>query len=135
MNSTSDGECLCGAIRFTATLPTKWVAHCHCTRCQRAHGAAFVTWVGMDEERVVIDDPAGLLRWFSVENGGDRAFCGACGSSMFFKAARWAGELHIARTLFVDPIDRYPQMHAYYDTHVDWVSVTDDLVRKSDPDL
>lgn len=37
------GSCLCGAVRFRASLPCKWVAHCHCTCCRRAHGAPLVT--------------------------------------------------------------------------------------------
>jgi hypothetical protein len=52
---------------------------------------------------------------------------------MFFKGAPWPGELHIARALFIDPIDREPQVHAYYDTHVEWVAPADDLPRKPAP--
>ncbi|MGE5337814.1 MAG: GFA family protein, partial [Gemmatimonadota bacterium] len=50
------GSCLCGAVGFEFELPPKWVAHCHCTQCQRAHGAAFVTWVGVDEALWRVDD-------------------------------------------------------------------------------
>ena len=28
-------------------FPSRFVAHCHCESCRRAHGAAFVTWVGL----------------------------------------------------------------------------------------
>ena len=38
------GGCLCGAVRFTAKLPSKWCAHCHCSLCRKAHGAGYVTW-------------------------------------------------------------------------------------------
>lgn len=50
-----------------------------------------------------------------------------------FRSGDWPGELHIARALFADPIDREPRMHGYYDTHVPWVSVVDELPRKPDP--
>jgi hypothetical protein len=126
------GACLCGAVRFTATLPSKWVAHCHCTRCQRAHGAAFVTWVGIDASRVEMMDADAVLRWFGAGEG-ERGFCASCGSSMFFRAPAWPGELHVARALFSDPLDRTPQLHAYYDSHVDWAVVADDLPTRSDP--
>jgi hypothetical protein len=124
------GACLCGGVSFSALLPSKWVAHCHCTRCRRAHGAAFVTWVGMESDKVEIDDPDRLLRWHEAAEGGSRGFCSMCGSPMFFKAPPWPGELHIARALFLDPVDREPQVHAYYDTHVDWVTLGDQLPRK-----
>lgn len=133
--SSASGSCLCGAVAFSAALPSKWVAHCHCTRCQRAHGAAFVTWAGFEQQGVAIDDRDGALRWFAKEGGGERAFCTRCGSSLFFRSAQWPGELHIARALFKDPLDREPQMHGYYDTHVDWVVVDDDLPKKPDPSL
>lgn len=134
MNPTStSGDCLCGAVSFSAILPSRWVAHCHCTRCQRAHGAAFVTWAGFDRQNVSIQDREGSLRWFSAPGGGDRAFCARCGSSLFFRSDQWPGELHIARALFKQPLDREPEMHGYYDTHVDWVVVSDELPRKPAP--
>lgn len=125
------GSCLCGAVRFAAAPPPKWVAHCHCTRCQRAHGAAFVTWAGFEAGQVALDDAAGALRWFESDAGGSRAFCGRCGSPMFFRSPRWAGELHVARALFTDPPGGEPSAHAFYDTHVGWVTLGDDLPKKA----
>jgi hypothetical protein len=131
--SIARGSCLCGGVSFKAGLPPKWVAHCHCTRCQRAHGSAFVTWVSVGSAQVEIGDPAQLLRWYEAAEGGSRGFCSKCGSPMFFKAPAWPGELHIARALFTDPIDREPQVHGYYDTHVGWVTLGDNLPRKPAP--
>lgn len=136
---TASGSCLCGAVAFTAPMPPRWVAHCHCTRCQRAHGAAFVTWVGVDADRVVTTDPQGLLHWFepaadaSPDAGGHRASCSHCGSPMFFRSPRWPGELHIVRALFTQPVAHEPDAHAYYDTHVAWVELGDDLPRTPPP--
>ena len=45
------GGCYCGDVRFEADLPPKFVAHCHCHNCRRAHGAAFVTWIGFPAEQ------------------------------------------------------------------------------------
>jgi len=126
----SHGSCLCGAVRFAARLPSKWVAHCHCTRCQRAHGAPFVTWAGFERSRVDVTDPEALLHWYVSPAGGSRGFCSRCGSPMFFHSERWAGELHIARALFAEPLDREPQVHVYYESHAPWASVADDLPKK-----
>ena len=48
--TVASGACLCRAVGFVATLPSRWVAHCHCSRCRRAHGAAFVTFVGLENQ-------------------------------------------------------------------------------------
>jgi len=125
------GGCLCGAVGFSAAMPAKWVAHCHCTRCQRAHGAAFVTWAGVEASVARIDDPEGLLHWHAGADGGERAFCTRCGSPMFFRSTRWPGELHIARALFRDPVTPAPQVHAFHDTRVEWIQLGDALPRRS----
>lgn len=33
-NTQAQGSCLCGLIAFTLRFPSKWVVHCHCTRCE-----------------------------------------------------------------------------------------------------
>jgi hypothetical protein len=126
------GRCLCGDLGFTAELPSKWVAHCHCTQCQRGSGAAFVTWVGLDAAHATIDDPHARLRWFDSSPGAERGFCMRCGSSPFFRSARWPGELHVTLANFLDPVDRAPQAHVFWDTHVHWVQLDehDGLPRK-----
>lgn len=128
------GRCLCGAVSFQAELPSLWLAHCHCTMCQRQAGAAFVTWVGLDANRYRIEDPSDELRWYASSPGAERGFCAHCGSSMFFRSARWPGELHVARANFDTPVDRAPQAHVFWETHVDWVSLGDDLVKKASVD-
>ncbi len=130
--ATASGRCLCGAIHFHVPLPPKWVAHCHCTRCQRAHGAPVVTWLGAHESGSTIDDPQGALRWYvAPETGAERGFCGTCGSPLFFRSARWPGELHVARMQFTDDVGRAPQAHVNWDTHVDWLAFNDELPKKS----
>jgi hypothetical protein len=127
------GGCLCGDVRFAAQLPSKWVAHCHCSLCRRHAGAAFVTWVGMGESRVVIDDPHSQLAWYASSATGERGYCSHCGSSLFFRSPRWAGELHIVLAAFEGEVDRKPQAHVFWDTHVAWADVdpNDGLPRKT----
>lgn len=126
------GQCLCGAVKFSATLPSNWVAHCHCTLCQRAHGAAFVTWVSVPDTGVIIKDE-GNLHWYRSTPEAERGFCIQCGSSLFFRSTKWPGELHIVRANFTDEMDRLPRVHAFYETHVEWLSVEDDLPKKNNP--
>jgi hypothetical protein len=129
VNATAHGQCLCGVTRFEFDLPTKWVAHCHCTMCRRAHGAAFVTWVGVVDTqfRWVAKES---LRWYASSPGAERGFCGQCGSPIAFRSARWPGEIHLARALIEDALDREPQVHVHTATAVPWVMLGDHLPRK-----
>ena len=130
--SPSHGGCLCGDVRFTVDWPSLWVAHCHCSMCRRAHGAAFVTWFGMAEDRARIDDPAGSLRWYASSSDAERGFCTRCGSSLFFRSQRWPGELHITLANLEGSADQPPMAHVFWDTHVGWAAVdpADGLPRK-----
>ena len=90
------GACLCGAVRFEVSGPLDRVAHCHCTICQRAHGAAFVTWAALPSERVrVTAGDAGLVHYRSSEIG-TRSFCRTCGSSMFCTLDTHPGVIDVA---------------------------------------
>jgi hypothetical protein len=128
--SFARGSCLCGAVRFRAALPSKWVAHCHCTYCRRAHGAAFVTWAGFPSENVSLEPDSQAPTWFTSSPGARRAFCGRCGSPMFFESTRWPDEMHVARALFSDPLDREPMAHVFFENHVPWLTVADELPKK-----
>lgn len=133
MAAGASGKCLCGAVSFAVRFPTKWVAHCHCSLCRRAHGAAFVSWVGVEEGAATVADPERRLRWYASSPGAERASCGRCGSPLFFRSQRWPGDLHIALAHFDTPLDRAPQAHAFYDTHVSWFAVNDSLPKKPAP--
>ncbi|TAA47526.1 GFA family protein [Corallincola spongiicola] len=121
------GQCLCGAIAFEVSSPTKWSAHCHCSRCRQAHGAAFVTWFGVSAQQVKLMHEDNTLRWFDSSENAQRGFCSTCGSTLFFRSERWPGELHIALAAMQEPIDRPVSAHVYFDSHVPWLTDTDEL--------
>lgn len=130
MNGEVRASCLCGQVRLRATLPSKWVAHCHCSYCRRAHGAAFVTWVGFASDRLVIEAEGRQPHWYESSPGARRGFCANCGTPMLFTSTRWPGEVHVARALIAEPLDREPSAHVFWDTHVPWLEVNDALPKR-----
>ena len=117
------GGCLCGAVRFTIDLPSKWCAHCHCSMCRRSHGAGYVTWVGFASSKFLLRSGEEQLAWYASSPGARRGFCRACGSTMLFESERWAGETHVALACLDGPIDRQPQANVFFDAHVDWMPI------------
>lgn len=112
-------------------MPVKWVAHCHCTMCRRAHGAAFVTWVSVAEQQLHVEDAQHALDWYASSPEARRGFCRRCGSSLFFRSSRWADEVHVARANVSTPLAARPRVHGFYETHVDWFDVRDALPKKA----
>ncbi len=127
---TFKGSCLCGAVGFELRPPTLWCAHCHCGMCRRAHGAAFVTWIGVPETGFKVVAGEAQLGWYASSDEARRGFCRQCGSSMFFQSSRWPGEMHVALANMEGEIDRKPSAHVFYQAHVSWYEPGDSLPRK-----
>lgn len=127
--STAEASCYCGQVRFSVDPPAKFVAHCHCENCRRAHGAGFVTWCGFLKEQFRITAGEQALGHYVSETNATRSFCKVCGTPMFFESPRWPGEVHIAYALLDAVIDEQPQGHAYADRSPDWCPILDELPR------
>jgi hypothetical protein len=127
--SDIEGGCLCGAVRFAITPPTLFFAHCHCRWCREAHGAAFVSWVGVAEERLRILPGSVRTSWYQSSPHSRRGFCPTCGTTLFFASTICAGEVHVARAAIRSPMDRGPQCHVFHDQRVEWVELGDSLPR------
>ncbi len=130
------GRCLCGEVSFELSPPTLFSAHCHCRYCRLAHGAAFVTWVGVAEQSFRITAGDESLRWYQSSPQSRRGFCTQCGSTMLYTSVLSPGEVHVALPYLDGPIDREPAAHVFFDEHVPWLAVTDKLPRfASDSEL
>ncbi len=127
--TSASGACLCGAVRFTATLPSLGCVHCHCTMCQRNHGAAFVTWFAVPPAALKLDSGAEDLVRYASSTDGSRSFCRRCGSSLFCTNTQHPDRVDIPLAVMNGPIDRTPQVHVFYDSHAPWASPTDALPR------
>lgn len=121
------GSCLCERIRFELRMPSKWVAHCHCTLCRRAHGAPFVTWVGVKADHFQLTAGEDLLGSYASTPEARRRFCKNCGSPLFFESSKWPDEVHIAVAHLKDRLDKSPKAHVYYDCKAEWIEVNDGL--------
>ncbi|MEH6461605.1 GFA family protein [Chitinimonas sp. JJ19] len=127
--SPLEGQCFCGAVRYRVTAAAKWCAHCHCSMCRQAHGAAFVTWFGVPLSAFCLSQGEAALQWFDSSHAAKRGFCKQCGTPMFFHGLRWADEMHIARASLRQGEVQHPSSHVFYDSHVSWASCDDGLPR------
>ena len=110
-------------------MPSLFCAHCHCSLCRRSHGAGFVTWFSIPKTQLRITaGESDLVRYQSSDHG-TRSFCGTCGSSLFFETTLHAERVDIALANMDGPIDREPQLHAFFDCRAEWVAVGDSLPR------
>ena len=116
------GSCLCGEVTYEISGSFLSAMNCHCSRCRRAHGAAFASYGEIKPEQ---------FRWLSGQDlintyGGDKGaycFCRKCGSNV---VATWEGEVvEIALgTLQGDP-GISPEYHQHVDSKAPWFEIGD----------
>jgi hypothetical protein len=129
MANSVTGSCLCGEIQLRISLPTLACVHCHCTMCQRNHGAGYVTWVAVARANFSLTSGAERLVTYRSSEHGTRSFCRDCGSSLLCEIAHHPDQVDVVLACLHGPIDRAPQMHTFFDDRADWVSVGDGLPR------
>ena len=133
------GSCLCGAVRFEVRRAVGPFELCHCTRCRKSSGSAFMAGVGVNAED---------FRWLQGEEQistytaplrrspppYQRSFCRTCGSPVPdpHADARW---FEVPAGLFdADPGAR-PDKHIFVERKAPWFEITDPLPQLDEPAL
>src|SRR3569833_842622 len=84
MESSMQGGCLCGAVRYTLTRAPNYVYICHCRDCQKESGSPFVT--DMNDDRDAVHLEGSLTRYSRTGDSGKsihRHFCIACCTTVY----------------------------------------------------
>lgn len=127
------GGCLCGGVRFELDRVRGPFELCHCNRCRKVSGSAFLAMVGADPADFRLLAGRELIRRYEAPIL-DRppayrsSFCSRCGSPVpdpdpnesFFEVA--------AGTLDDDPELR-PDKHIFTELVAPWFEICDDLPR------
>ncbi len=118
------GGCLCGAVRFEATLPPRRVTHCHCEMCRRSVGAVVATFAAFESKAVRwLGEPA---RYDSSDRAW-RGFCPTCGSSVCFGYKPRPERVYVALGIFDDPSAFPAGFHDYRESKISWLEVDERL--------
>ncbi|MFC4256895.1 GFA family protein [Altererythrobacter xixiisoli] len=78
---TASGQCLCGAVQFTAELANQETGACHCSMCRQWSGGVFLSV----EAKSVTLDQADRLTVYTSSEWAERCFCADCGSSLLWR--------------------------------------------------
>jgi hypothetical protein len=63
--------------------PLRDVINCHCTMCQRLHGAFGAHSKARKVNIAIVEDKG--LQWFATSDRARRGFCRQCGSNLFWE--------------------------------------------------
>jgi hypothetical protein len=129
---TNSGSCLCKKITFTVNNFLPCIGHCHCTMCQKFHGAAFSTFVEVKQVDLHWLTGEKLLSSYRADNDSVRQFCSCCGASLLFESKYNRADKTIEIALasfdhFTSEKIPQPDAHIYVDSKVKWLTINDGL--------
>ena len=113
-----DGGCLCGSVRYRIGEAPKVVANCHCGMCRRQSGAAFLTFICVDESQFKI--VSGSVESYRSSQEATRGFCRRCGSPLTFIFDASADEIWITAGSLDSPGEFSPVEDWFVDDKLPW---------------
>ena len=120
-----EGGCHCRAVRYRITGETVYVALCHCSDCRRHSGAPVVTWAAVKREQLEIE---GKLATDASSEHGQRQFCPACGTGLFYRNEKvLPGLVDIQAGTLDDPAALEPTIHVQTAERLDYITRLDAL--------
>jgi len=121
-------SCLCGGITIEIGGPIYSPRYCHCTNCRKFSGTAFAAWGVVDAATFEVKHAVSEIARFD-SGGGHRAFCGTCGTPLFYEPKGRPQLRGIPLGIIDDGEVPAPSMHVWTQSKVAWTSVEDGLPR------
>ena len=95
--SSYTGQCMCGAVKLSATAKKPSVVACHCDMCRRWSAGPFMA---VNCQTVAFEGQENIGRIRSSD-WAERGFCTICGSNLFYHLVE-SNDYQIAVGLFDD---------------------------------
>lgn len=130
-NTTFDGGCTCGHVRYRMTATPMFVHCCHCSWCQRETGAAFAVNALIEADRVELlaGDIAVALLPTNSGKGQQVARCPKCEIALFshYAYASIGEKVRFVRVGTLDEPERVPpDVHIFTASKQPWVVLPDE---------
>ena len=120
------GGCNCGAVRYEVSEPLVLASYCHCRRCQRRSGTAASANAHPVPGSFRVTAGGDRLRSWKPEQGGEKFFCGDCGSSVFSDNPAHPDSLGIRMGTFDGDPGVRPSVRQFVAYAAPWEAIPDD---------
>lgn len=131
------GSCLCGGVQFEITRAVGPFELCHCRRCRKASGSAFVAGLGVRREDFRLLQGSDLIRTYELRTDESArpyhtCFCVRCGSPLP-NLLLDSSCLEVPAGLLEDDPQLRPDRHIFVEVKSAWFEITDDLPQRAPP--
>jgi len=133
------GSCLCGGVRFEIGRALGPFELCHCSRCRKASGSAFVAGLGVRTADFRLLGGADLIATYSAPilerpPAYRKSFCSRCGSPVPAPepGSEW---FEVPAGLLDDDPGLTPDKHIFVELAPPWLPIGDDLPQLTKAEL
>jgi hypothetical protein len=134
------GGCLCGGVRFELDRASGPFELCHCNRCRKASGSAFVAGVAVRPEHfrllqgreLITRYEAPILERPPVYR---TSFCRRCGSPVPDPDPDASSSFEVAAGVLDDDPGLRPDRHIFVELKAPWFEISDELPQLDKPSL
>ncbi len=124
MESSFEGGCTCGAVRYRMTSTPLFVNCCHCRWCQRETGSAFAINAMIEADRVeLLSGEPEIVNTPSNSGQGQKIIrCPQCRIALWSNYAGAGDKVRFVRVGTLDEPDRLPpDIHIFTASKQPWV--------------
>jgi hypothetical protein len=133
IESSAEGGCLCGAIRYRVSAEPVATTLCHCRSCRRASGGTNVAWAVFN--RADFRWLSGYPRAYSSSPGLEWLYCRDCGSLVGYRRASRPEHMDITTGTLDDPGLFPPAVEIWLEHKIDWETLDPKLPKRPQSSL
>lgn len=127
-DSTINGSCLCGAVKYRIRPPYLFFQYCHCSRCQKNSGTAHAANLMIKIAQFEWTEGESVVKRYELPSAQYycTGFCPTCGSAMPWLSRNGKYVIVPAGTLDDHP-GATPNRNIYWESRAPWYASVSDL--------
>jgi hypothetical protein len=123
------GSCLCGGVQYQIHNALGPIIYCHCRRCRKSSGSAFVTSTEINRSDFEVLQGQELIKNYPNPGAVDRFFCSHCGSQLYSQRAATPEKMRVRLGTLDDSITEKVQMHIFVGSKAEWHEIQDEATQ------
>ncbi len=128
MKDIISGQCHCGTVKWSASLPHKVALNCHCNMCRSLSGADYTSWVILPAGQFNLLSGSENLTIYQATEKFTKSFCSKCGATVScINDDKFPDHIYVAKGNITSEFNLPPEIQVYTKDKADWVTIDEGI--------
>ena len=128
MKDIISGQCHCGTVKWSASLPQKVALNCHCNMCRSLSGADYSSWVILPADQFNLLSGSENLTIYQATEKFTKSFCSKCGATVScINVDKFPDHIYVAKGNITSEFNLPPEIQVYTKDKADWVTIDEGI--------